>query len=348
MKDTVSEWGRVEQQAYELSAFFESHEVPERDRLPFAYYYGQAPSNALPEWTLGNFDRGILPYDSYPGYDLDMVDSLAESLIPNFKKRAYGLPAVLDVVKPVAENITESLEVGSLLASSNHPSMVSPIIVARSIIEAMQPTQPDISERIYITYGMLPAVFKYNLSGIEVSPIGIAASLGNVAVTAAISDSNMQPELREWQSIYRELYKANIAKLLAEPGNVVVTALNGQRDISFNGGLSRNGRRINQPEGGLDIFTQPNAQFINFAIYDHLLEHPTDIASPVQLYVNPRLRPITEKVLQHSNRWQAEMLDPTFDRAPYYHEGVGEMTRRVADRARTLGSVVTRKSHNDR
>ncbi|CAN5378660.1 hypothetical protein BH10PAT3_BH10PAT3_6500 [soil metagenome] len=348
MKDITAEWERVGQTAVKLQPFFDENEVPERDHVPFAYYYSQAPTNATPEWTLDQFDRGIMARGSYEGYDLDKVDWYGRLLVPNYSEKSGGLSPVLDAAKPLANSMIEALETGSILASSNHPTIPSPIVTTRSVIEALKPSIPDIQDRIYITYGFLPVTFKYKFGPLEISPVGFATGMANLAITAAISDSNLHPELQEWQSRYRGLYKANVASKLAERGNIVITALNGQRDVAFGGKFSPKARRINQPEGDLSVFAQRGAKFLNFAIFDHLLEDAGNPGSPVELYANPRLVPVTVDELERSNAWQAVTLDPTYDGSPYYHEGVSEMRRRVADRARVLGGIVSRKMHHPR
>ncbi len=343
MKHSEEEWQLVEKRAAQLESFFAENDVPMNDRMAFAYYNLQAPLNSLPEWTLPYFDRGILPQGGYGDFDLDKVDLFGGLLVPNYAKRAEGLPPLLDAAKPLADTIIEGLKTGSFFVSSNHPTLPTPILLARPIIEAVKDEIPDIQKRIYITYGMLPVMFKFDFGYAELSPAAFAAGLGNVAVTAAVSDSNMQPHLQGWQSVYRNLYKANISSLLAEPGNIVIAALNGQRDVAFSK-FNKKARIIHQPEGDVSGFVQPNAQFINCAEYDRLLDDPTDIGSLVQMYMNPRVEPITEEVLRSSNEWQAVMLRSTFDGASYYHEGVSEMARRLADRRKALESYMASKA----
>lgn len=345
MKHSEEEWQRVIERAGTLEAFYADHGVPEDDQLPFAYYNLQAPSNSRPEWTLPYFKEGILAYGGYGDFDLDKVDFYGEMLVPNFRRRANGLSPLLDAAKPLTETIIEGLQTGSFLVSSNHPTLPTPILKARAIIEAVKDEVPDIRQRIYITYGMLPVMFAFDFGVAELSPAAFAAGLGNVMVTAAVSDSNMRPELQSWQNIYRDWYKANVAHLLSQKGNVVVAALNGQRDVAFSS-FSPKARMIHQPEGDISTFVQTGAQFINFAVYDRLLEDPMGIASPVEIYANPRVVPITEDELRNSNKWQKEMLRRTFDGSSYYHEGVSELAQRIADRKRELAGLLTRQARS--
>ena len=340
MKHSEEEWTLVERRAEALQDFFAENNVPIRDQLPFAYYNLQAPPNSLPEWTLPYFDRGVLPQGGYGDFDLEKVDGYGSLLVPNFAKRSHGLAPMLDAAKPLADTIIEGLKTGSFLVSSNHPTLPTPILIARSIIEAVGDEIPDIQKRIYITYGMLPVMFKFDFGVAELSPAAFAAGLGNVAVTAVVSDSNMQPKMKDWQSEYRNFYKANVASWLASAGNIVILALNGQRDVHFSS-FNKKARMIHQPEGELDAFVQAGAQFVNFAVYDKLLEDPVQIGSPVEIYANPRVRPITLEELRSSNKWQKEMLRSTFDGTPYYHEGVSEMAVRLTDRRREIEASIT-------
>src|SRR5690606_1453469 len=122
----------VEEHAVRLADFMDLERVPIEQRLLFAYYHLQAPSNSVPEWTWNYFDRGLAPHGTYAGLpgdksmDLEKVDAIGSLLIPNFRKREAGLAPVLDAYKPLADGIAEKLENGSLLVTSNHPSLVTP------------------------------------------------------------------------------------------------------------------------------------------------------------------------------------------------------------------------------
>lgn len=345
MKNVGAEWERAEQQAEQLHPFFDEHGVPEQDRLPFAHYNMQAPGNSVPEWTFDRIIRGVVPQGSYEGYDLDKVDWYGDLLIPNYRKRAGGLPALLDVAKPLAQDMYDALQTGSIVSSSGHPSLVSPIFPPRAIVEALKDAVPDIQQRSYITYGFMPMTFKYDFGKHgELSPAGIATAIGNLVVTAAVSDSNIQPEIKEWQTPRRELYKATAASTLATVGAVWNAELNGQRDIVYDVTASP-ARRINHPEGDLSPFVQKNVQFLNFAVYDRLLEDPKNPASLAQLYAAPRLRPATKLVLARSNIWQAETINPTFDGTAYFHEGLGDMKMRLAERRKQMAAFVAEQAH---
>lgn len=346
---------RVEQHAEQLVDFIDLEKLPEEQRLLFAYYHLQAPPNSVPEWTWGYFDRGIAKYGTYSGFseekrmDLDKVDALGQLLIPNFTKRQNGLSPVLDVYKPLADDMTEKLATGSLIATANHPSLVTPIIMARSLVEALRPNIPDIQKRLTITYGLLPTVFEYDfrefgIDGIDtVSPVGIATAIGNTAITAAVSDSNLQPELKEQQVVVRHLYKANIEYLLSTPGNIVVVILNGQRDVSFSS-FNKRARRINHPEGDLDVFDSRLANLVNAAIYDTLLTDPGNISSPVQFIPEMRLRPVTKEVLESAHEFQAKALMPeTFDGTQYSYEWLGDMKLRIDGRRRAIEEYIAER-----
>lgn len=332
----------ITQQAAELTPFFEEHEVPEESREMFAYYLMQAPEGARPEWTWHRFDRGIAPYGSYhsddtaQNYDLDKVDFYGKLLIPNYEKRTDGITAVLDATKPLAEDMAEVLERGSLLVVSNHPTIVTPMLTARSVVEALRKGIPDIQERLYITYGVLPTVFEYNFGELgTVSPVGMATAVGNTALTAAVSDSNIQPTLKKAQEPLRNWYKGNVADLLSHPGNIVVVVPNGQRDVRFSS-FNPKARKIHHPEGDLEVFEQPGAHMVNIAVFDHLLEDPNKIGSPVQMYPDTRIRRVTKRLLSEANVFQANVLNPTFDGSPYYAERPRAMDMRLGDRARML------------
>src|SRR5690606_34927270 len=152
-----------------------------------------------------------------------------------------------------------------------------------------------IQERIHIALGMKPTVFKYDFGEFgTVSPVGMVSAVGNVALTAAVSDSNTQPELKKPQERFRNLFKGNMADVLARPGNIVVVILNGQTDVSYTK-FDANARVIHMPEGGLELFDQPNVWMVNASVYDTLLEGH-DISSPVQMYFHPRIRPVSREV----------------------------------------------------
>lgn len=334
----------VESPSFDLGPFFDENGITDHDQAAFEYYFRQTPDGAVPEWTWGMFDRGWAAQGSYPGYDLDYADKIGGLLVPNYRQRAHGLRPVLDSMKPYAEDIDEALEAGSLLVTVNHPTLPTPLFPARAIIEALKEKRPDIQERITLTYGVLPTVFRYKfdilnmIEGIksdEVSPVGLATAVGNLALTAAVSDSNLEPTLKEWQTVYRDWYKATIAGKLSVPGNVVVVVLNGQRDVAYTR-FNPRARKINQPEGGIDAFIHPNTQLLNCAVFDHLLEDPAMPISPVQMYVHPKLQPVTGASLRHVNHWQADVLDPTYDGHGYHHEGLTDLKDRMAERVSGL------------
>lgn len=340
----------VEQHADRLSGFMDLEAVPDEQRLLFAYYNLQAPPNSVPEWTWQFFDRGLAKYGTYsdlPGdkrFDVEKVDALGELLIPNFSKRSDGLSPLLDAYKPLADEMTERLEAGSLLVTANHPSLVTPILLARSLAEALGPNIPNIEDKLTITYGILPTVFEFDFGELgRVSPVGIATAIGNTAITAAVSDSNLQPELKEQQTVFRDLYKANIEYLLSTPGNIVVVILNGQRDVAFSS-FNKRARRINHPEGDLDLFDSRFAYLVNAAIYDTLLSHPVNIGSPVQIIPEMRIRQVTQDVLRSAHEFQAGALKPeTFDGTQYSHEWIGDMKLRIEGRKRAIEEYLASK-----
>ena len=321
----------------EMKPFLEDSGVPEHDHMPFAYYFSQAPEGSVPEYTWGMLDRGMGKQSTYPGVDLELVDMVGDTMIPNYRRRVHGLRPVLDVMKPLAEDIDEALKEGSILAFSNHPTIPTPIIHERSFIEAMLPGRPDIQQHTYTVYGLLPTTFRYNLKrfATELSPTGVSLALGNLLVTAAVSDSNMQPELKEWQTQYRKWFTANLIGLLSVPGNVVFLVASGQRDIHSTM-LPKGGRIIHQPEGDTGLYVRPGIKVLNTAFHDHLLEDTDHPGSPVEMYVNPHLQDATKRVIDDLNLWQARTLDTAHDGTRYYEEGFEDLARRMSDRANQL------------
>lgn len=330
----------------ELNGFFTDNAVPEADRHMFAYYNLQAPEGSVPEWTWDDFDRGIIPANRYANeaadddrYDLDRLDQLAGMLIPNYLQRAEGLPPVMDSAKFLAEEMAEKLKHGSILLVANHPTIVTPIILGRAAIEALKPGIPDIQKRIYVALGVKPTVFKYDFGEFgTVSPVGMVSAVGNVAITAAVSDSNTQPELKKPQERFRNLFKGNMADVLSRPGNVVVVILNGQTDVPYTK-FDANARKIHLPEGGLELFDQPNVWMVNASVYDTLLEGD-DITSPVQMYFHPRIRPISQDVMRDANVAQAMLIDPAFDGTRHFAEKQHELDIRLTHRKEMIGSFV--------
>ncbi len=333
--------------ASELETFFDEHEVPTADQYMFAYYSLQAPAASVPEWTWNAFDRGIVPFNGYAAakgsdqYDIGKLDGLADLLVPNYRKPAEGLPAVLDSAKYLAGEMADKLEHGSILLVANHPTIATPIILGRAAVEALRPGIPDIQERMYIALGMKPTVFKYDFGEFgSASPVGMVSAVGNVAITAAVSDSNTQPELKKPQERFRNLFKGNIADALSRPGNIVVVILNGQTDVPYTK-FDANARKIHLPEGGLELFDRPNVWMVNASVYDTLLEG-RDISSPVQIYFHPRIREVSRSVLTDANIVQAMLIDPTFDGTRYFAEREDELDIRLSDRREMVGDYLKR------
>ncbi len=214
-------------------------EIPFKDRSAFRFYYDQTSTEHLPlkpEYTWDQFAAaGYAPFQENDDYNLAQFDELAGNLIPNYRERVESIPPMLSTFDGrVAEAIHHQIDIGkAAIINTSHPSLASPILVTRSIVEALG---PDIRKQIYIVYGLLPTVFKYELLGSPLSPVSVARSLGNTMLTAAITPSNetVDRNVAEWQVVQRRAFKTLFEEVTAKQsadkqGAIVVVCVTGQR-----------------------------------------------------------------------------------------------------------------------
>jgi hypothetical protein len=260
------------------------YSIPQKDRDAFEFYYNQTAGENLPvtpEYTWDQFEHhGYAPFAETSGNTLQDLDDLGEGLIPNYHERVDTYPAMLDAFKgrPI-EGILHHTELGkAALINCAHPTLASPLLVARAIIEA---SSPDIRERLNIVFGIFPTVFKYDLGGKAVSPVAIARSEGNVLITAARTPSNdtTDESLQKWQKLQRATFKTVMPqktkpKPAGQLGEIIVLCTTGQR---VKKGV------VLRPDGDLSYLHGQTTW--NVGIHDTLLG--PQLKSPVWMQVDP-------------------------------------------------------------
>lgn len=295
--------------------------IPFANRQPFAFYYNQATNQNLPiepEYTWDQFEQnGYAPFLETEQNTLASFDELADKLIPNTRTWHNQTPPMLTAFmgRPI-EGILKAVDAGELVfVNSAHPTLASPIPVTRAIIEA---AGPQIREKLFVVYGGLPTVFRYNLGGEILSPVGIARSLGNVMLTAAKTPSNetTNASTELWQNTQRAVFKDKLSELsLNGAGAIIVLCVTGQR--------VKKGHVL-RPDGHLNYLH--GHKMWNVGIHDDLLG--PELISPVWLQVDPApLHVKSDAEVHQSNRRTCELSN--HDNVKISYESHFDQTRRV-------------------
>lgn len=272
--------------------------VPEHDRQAWLTFVRSAHMREAigiaPVYTFDQFEEGVAPHVEgfIEGLD-DMVRTGigGVALIPNYHnsitiaKGAHELTLqpVLEAFKGSETLLRTNLRHGPVCIVAPHPSLATPYVVSRSLIETMG---QEFAHRIYIVIGPRPTVMQFELYDprqkriVEISPMQIGRTLGNVALTGPDTDSaRNNVSLEAWLKILRRNFLRQLDSIMepTEENNVIIYCPAGR--------IAEHGTEF-RVDGSFDyLLKYPQASVWPVGVYDTLLQSAHTPQSTI--YINP-------------------------------------------------------------
>jgi hypothetical protein len=274
------------------------------ERSAFAFFYGLTQKegiDAQPAYTWDQFDNGIAPFNGVP---IELFDDTIEQMgiIPNYSAKTvsqmdeYVTPMTEALMGPFIRSLHAARVTTGARVIGNHPSLPSPLLLARAIAAAYQATyNEDIRSDLYSVFGAYPTVMNYSLgsgeSAIKLSPVDIGRTLCNVVLTAPRTDSTKtdDPAANDWMNKTRAQFKI-CNRDISTPGKIALVHPSGRRAYRRSDGVVVE----YLPDGGLEYITDVVVPTFCVGIDDALLINPQSAFSTVSLLGDPRPRRLTK------------------------------------------------------
>ena len=272
--------------------------VPEHDRQAWLTFVRSAHMREAigiaPVYTFDQFEEGVATHVEgfISGLDQLVMRGIGgTALIPNYiegvkvKSGAHELvvPPVLDAFKSSESLLRQNLKNGPVCIVAPHPSLATPYVISRSIVATMG---EEFASRIHIVIGPRPTVMQFELFDptqnkiVEISPVQIGRTLGNVALTGPDTDSaRKNEELEAWLKKLRRNFLSHLA-IIMEPqqeNNVVIYCPAGR--------IAEDGTEF-RVDGSLDYLTSfSHASVWPVGVHDTLLQSAETPQS--NIYIHP-------------------------------------------------------------
>lgn len=319
------------------------------DRASFKFFYDITQKeglDTLPSYTWDQFEGGVAGFN---GISLDFIDDLVvkPNLIPNYTPESTEAARLVDnepmldaLGGPFIKSIHRHRQEGAVRVIGIHPSMATPFLMARSLISAYQHEyDEDIRNRIHIVVGAYPTVMSYEIDlgdgeKIEISPVDIGRSLGNLVLTApkTANTETDHEEVTEWMSATRANFKIVNREILSEPGNILIVHPAGRRGVRSKSTRPPFVHTEHMPDSNLGYITSIPVPTYAVGVDDNLLNNASSPRSVVNMQGDHRpYFPTTDKEVIEVLRRSAELA--SHGDTKYKLEGKIEQLKRLGRRA---------------
>lgn len=266
--------------------------IPDNDKAAWNYFTisNRESVNTKPAYTWDEFVEG---YAGHMHGLIPILDSVVggdgnnKPLIRNYREPLMEGELVVDPMlgslEAIWPKIEKQLESSNVALLCNHPTLATPYLVARALIDA---AGEEIASRIHIILGPYPTVMEFELGGMAIKPVLLGRALSNLILTGPDTDSvrsKGNEELVAWLKIQRRHFWNNLNSLLSEDNeqnSILIICPAGRR---------MSGSREYRVDGTYDYLTGHNKNgarrlaVLPVGVFDRLLTSQTDPSSYVRI-----------------------------------------------------------------